>query len=317
MPFGTQDITYLNGAWTYAAQPASLEDIMVEWQLRQYFSLALASLTNTQTLVWYTSFQDPKWANATVQDFLKTLTGFKHFKVNIRRGLSADLSLEFVHDLTKLAVLGVSRRDRRAVQDQIAGIIAASPALHRLDIDTDPYPSRNDTLSLQQDFLSRVPKEIILPITRLNVRRLRVSFDDEIIRHFRSLKSFNICLKKISASNARGLFHVIARQRLAGDFYARVLPKHCESLENLELRPTMPSAWCFSDSLHHHFEPCQRLKELAVTLNFSASNIDDMSGLNMVKRTTSTLPLLERLTVYAIDNWDSVRELTPNSSITP
>ncbi|TFK39631.1 hypothetical protein BDQ12DRAFT_734951 [Crucibulum laeve] len=364
---GTWNITYWDGgAWTYAAQSSSLEDIMVEWQLREHLSLALSSLTNTQAVAWYTSFQDPEWVNATVQDFLKTLTGFKHFKVDFHRGLSADLSLECIHDLTKLTVSGLSTlRNRRAIQDQIAGIIAASPAICYLNIDTGVFSSDETSPSLQE-FLSRVPKEIVLPITHLNVRCLRVSFDDEVIRHFRSLKSFKIGhnlsklligstfdqiwnsfqtehihleeihvnitdisstlidylasysgLKKISVSNVDLLWYLaIDYEQSASDFYARVMPKHCESLESLELRPTIPGAWCFSDSLSPDFELCQRLKELAVTLDFSASNMDDVDGLNMVKRTTSTHPLLERLTVYVIDDCGRVRELISDSSIT-
>ncbi|TFK39639.1 hypothetical protein BDQ12DRAFT_722476 [Crucibulum laeve] len=324
--------------WPYIPPPTS-EDIVVERQLRGYLSLALASLTNTQSVTWCTSFQDPKWVNDTVQDFLKTLTGFKHFTLNFHGGFSGDLSLDCVYDLKKLTVSGY--RDSHAVKDQIAGIIAASPALDHLDIDIGTFPQDEYSPSLQK-FLLRIHAEIILPITHLNGRCLRVFFDDKIIRHFRSLKSFNVCYHEYDSLIGStwhcfqtehihleeihvNITHISSSlidyltsnyKQFASDFYAQVLPKHCESLESLELRPAAPGSWCFSDSLSPAFKSCQRLKELAVTLDFCpVSNIEGTNGLNVVKRTASALPLLERLIVYAVDGTYREPKLIFDSSI--
>ncbi|TFK39601.1 hypothetical protein BDQ12DRAFT_665414 [Crucibulum laeve] len=104
-------------------------DIMVERQLREYLSPALASLTNTQAVIWSTTLVDPNWVYAIVQDFMKTLTDFKHFEINFNDGLSVAPSFNCVHNLTTLTVSALSVRYQHVVQGKTARIIAASPAL--------------------------------------------------------------------------------------------------------------------------------------------------------------------------------------------
>ncbi|KAF8893944.1 hypothetical protein BD779DRAFT_1669459 [Infundibulicybe gibba] len=295
-PFpGGVDYIYSGGQKIVAEIPVASK---IEWahdNLREFLPLVLASARRVKTVIWDMQVLDPQWSQAIVSNFLFSLTNLEELAIRFPGIEYTDLGLHRLTSLRKLYISGYSNELAKETES-LAGLVANSPALSHFDIDCID----SETSPALHNFLRKVNHEHPLKLHHLGARACYVELNAATLPHLRNLKSlrlellnsptlhiFDTLRKEKIYVNALAtdildrtvleymasytgmeqisLLH-ISNDEFAPMFWDQVLPRHAETLVQLDIKPIYEGNWCFGELAAQSLVECKNLSTLSLAL---------------------------------------------------
>jgi len=228
---------------------------------------ALGSMVNVRSVMWDVRQGDHTWARDAVLKFLGTAPLLDAFELQVDN--VTDLSLLQLSNLRKLKIT-TPYWTRIQLVAEIPRLVKRNPTLTSLHLSGTDIPSETWTMIRETagwhltDINAAYSPQLVAYISSYSgIEKLHLQYPDEGDPH---------------------------------SFFYSVLPRHAASLVEFSCRASYECAWSFGTDMVDTLSKLHRLTHLELSVN-RADVAEPVNAVDLLLRTTATLPALRRLTI--------------------
>ncbi|EDQ99658.1 uncharacterized protein LACBIDRAFT_334796 [Laccaria bicolor S238N-H82] len=190
--------------WLEKAPSPDPPDVKIaEEKMLAMLHVAIASLSNLQSLKWNVGQHDSKWTPAAVVDAMKTLPSLKSLEL-VLEDVVAGLQLDSLRNLESIKIFGPSHYCFRDIMEPLTLLIANSPNLHTIHVGPT-YSYGDGPATTLHRLVKFCPSDRVLPLKDLGLRSLFVKLDNITVPHLRHLTSLTLLNVRTAKSDSDAL----------------------------------------------------------------------------------------------------------------
>ncbi|KAF7371353.1 F-box domain-containing protein [Mycena sanguinolenta] len=244
---------------------------------------AIASMQNTQTVMWNVRARDPQWVREAICDSLSTLSHLTNLRLQIEGGFRLQLA-----PLPRLTKLRIETMDWQPVHpEEICRLVGRGHNLTCLHLtghcDWSQVWTMVRTTSLRPS-----------PSTRIRLKDVRTRIvTPDLITYLSSYSGLErLTLEKFEGSQPQ-------IDSYADAFFNDVLPQHSQSLVVLNCPAAYEGRWCFRMEVANSILQLRKLEKLHISVS-AVDVIDAEPAVNAVTLLLNTAALLPALRLLHI-----------------
>ncbi|EDQ99657.1 uncharacterized protein LACBIDRAFT_295924 [Laccaria bicolor S238N-H82] len=181
--------------------PCPPEVKIAEEKLQTMLQVAIASLSNLESLKWNIGRYDSKWTPTAVMDAVKTLPRLESLEIIVGSPDAADLQLQSLHNLQSIKISAPNKEYFVNIIEPLSLLIANSPNLHTLHVG----PTYGPAASFHH-ILRHCPPNFVLPLKHLGLHGFSLKLDRITLPHLQRLTSLTLLNARTSESDPNGAY---------------------------------------------------------------------------------------------------------------